>query len=269
MTTVLDERYVQTTWRLALGVELIDACRGSRIADPVQVAVDAPRLVGRVPRHDSCLHALVYSPDVSSPVTIRVLSPDRRFVPRKLQIPIGTEADAVAGHLPAASRTWRPLLFPGAAYDISASATGLRGRVVWADDGTAVRFARVVASYGAQQIGLAHGDDRGEFLLVLGVDTVDGDDYVLSDPPVMPPSLEVMLMIVAPNDRPAADADDLLFGLPLEVAAGPGVTPDPVSLGEQLPDTYRNPGRVVAQSVTVPLGRITSVASVPFEIPYP
>lgn len=269
MNTVLAQQYVERVTRLALGLELIDACRGGRIADPVQVAVDDPPFVGTVPRHDSCLHALVYAPEVSSPVTVRVLSPDRRFVPRRLQIPIGSEADAVAGALPAAKRTWRPLLFPGAAYDTSASATGVRGRVVWADDGSPVRFARVVASYGAQQIGLAHGDDRGEFLLVLGVDTVDGDDFVLADPPVMPPSLELLLMIVAPNDRPAPDSGDDLWGLPLEVAAGPGVVPDPVSLGEQLPDAYRNPGRVLAQSVTVPLGRITSVAAVPFEIPYP
>jgi hypothetical protein len=269
VNTVLDERYVERSSRLALGLEVIDAGRGGRISDPVQVTVDDPPFVGRVPRHDSCLHALVYSPDVSSPVTIRILSPDRHFVPRKLQIPIGSEADAIDGVLPAASRTWRPLLFPGAAYDVSASATGVRGRVVWADDGSPVRFARVVASYGPQRIGLAHGDDRGEFLLVLGVDTVDGDDYVLADPPVMPPSLEVMLMIVAPNDRPSPAAEDSLWGLPLEVAAGPGVTPDAVSLGEQLPDTYRNPGRVLVQSVTVPLGRITSVAAVPFEIPYP
>lgn len=269
MNTVLDDRYVESITRLALGLEAIDACRGGRISDPIQVAVDDPPAVGRMPRHDSCLHALVYSPDVSSPVTLRILSPDRHFVPRRLQIPIGSEADAVAGLLPAPKRTWRPLLFPGAAYDISASATGVRGRVVWADDGAPVRFARVVASYGAQQIGLAHGDDRGEFLLVLGVDTVDGDDFVLADPPVMPPSLDVMLMIVAPNDRPASEPDDPLWGLPLEVAAGPGVLPDPVSLGEQLPDAYRNPGRVLVQGVTVPLGRITSVAAVPFEIPYP
>jgi hypothetical protein len=269
VSSVLDARYVQVTHRLALGLEVIDACRGSRTSDAIRVAVDDPLFVGRVPRHDSCLHALVYSPDVSSPVTLRILSPDRHFVPRRLQIPIGSEADAIAGLLPAAKRTWRPQLFPGAAYDISASATGVRGRVVWKDNGAPVRFARVVASYGPQQIGLAHGDDRGEFLLVLGVDTVDGDDYVLADPPVMPPSLDVMLMIVAPNVRPAADPDDELWGLPLEIAAGPGISPDPVSLGEQLPDTYRNPGRVLVQAVTVPIGRITSVAAVPFEIPYP
>jgi hypothetical protein len=269
MNSVLDERYVERITRLALGLEVIDACRGGRISDPVQVSVDEPPFVGRMQRHDSCLHALVYTPDVYAPVTVRILSPDRHFVPRKLQIPIGSEADAITDLLPAAKRTWRPLLFPGAAYDVSPSATCVRGRVVWADDGSPVRFTRVVASYGPQQIGLAHGDDRGEFLLVLGVDTVDGDDYVLADPPVMPPSLEVMLMIVAPNDRPAPDSQESLWGLPLEVAAGPGVVPDPVSLGEHLPDTYRNPGRVLVQSVTVPLGRITSVAAVPFEIPYP
>ncbi len=268
MNVILEERYVESITRLALGLEVIDACRGGRISDPVQVTVDAPRGIARVSRHDSCLHALVYSPAVSSPVTLRILSPDRRFVPRRLQIPIGSEADAAAGLLPAPKRAWRPLLFPGAAYDVSASATGVRGRVVWHDDGSPVRFARVVAFYGTQQIGLAHGDDRGEFLLVLGVDTVDGDDYVLAHPPVMPPSLDLMLTIVAPNDRPDADPDDPLWGLPLELAAGPGL-PDPVSRGEQLPDTYRNPGRVLLHGVTVPLGRITSVATTPFEIPYP
>jgi len=265
---LLEERYVESVTRLALGLELVDACRGGRISEPLRVTVDEPVGVDRIPRHDSCLHALIYSPEVTSPVTVRILSPDRRFVPRRLQIPIGSEADAAAGLLPAAKRSWRPLLYPGAAYDVSASATGVRGRVVWGDDGSPVRFARVVAFYGVQQIGLAHGDDRGEFLLVLGVDTVDGDDFVLAHPPAMPPSLDLMLTIVAPNDRPAVDPTDPLSGLPLELAAGPGLL-DPVSQGEQLPDTYRNPGRVLLHAVTVPLGRITSVATAPFEIPYP
>ncbi len=268
MNVLLEDRYVERITRLALGIELVDACRGGRISDPIRVTVDKPFGIDHVPRHSSCLHALVYSKEVASPVTVRILSPDRHFVPRRLQIPIGTEADAEAGLLPAADRTWRPRLFPGAAYDISASSTGVRGRVVWADDGSPVRFARIVAFYGIQQIGLAHGDDRGEFLLVLGVDTVDGDDFVLADPAVMPPSLDLMLTIVAPNDRPDVDPADPLYGLPLELAAGPGL-PDPVSLGEQLPDTYRNPGRVLLHGVTVPLGRITSVATTPFQIPYP
>lgn len=268
MNTILADRYVETVTRLALGLEVIDSARGGRIADPIQVEVEKPLGLGNVPRHDSCLHALVYSPVVSSPVTVRLLSPDRRFVPRRLQIPIGTETDAIGGALPVAKRTWRPRLFPGAAYDVSRSATGLRGRVVWGDDGSPVRFTRVVAFYGTQPIGQAHGDDRGEFFLVLGVDTVDGDDFTLADPPVLPVTLDLMLTVVAPNDRPASDPDDPLWGLPLEVAAGPGLS-DPVSSGDLLPDTYRNPGRVLVQGVTVPLGRITSIATTPFEIPYP
>jgi hypothetical protein len=268
VNTVLDDRYVESITRLALGLEAIDAARGGRISDPIGVSVEAPLGIEKVPRHNSCLHALVYSPLVTSPVTVRLLSPDRRFVPRRLQIPIGSEADAEAGLLPAPKRSWRPLLFPGAAYDISGSATCLRGRVVWHDNGSPVRFARVVAFYGTQRIGLAHGDDRGEFLLVLSVDTVDGDDFPLANPPVLPVALDLMLTIVAPNVRPAPDPNDRLWGLPLEVAAGPGL-PDPVSLGEQLPGTYRNPGRVLVHGVTVPLGRTTSLATTPFEIPYP
>jgi hypothetical protein len=267
VNTVLADQYLERVTRLALGLETIDSCRGGRISDQIRVTVDSPLGIASIPRHDSCLHALVYSPEVRSPVTLRLLSPDRHFVPRRLEIPIGTEADAIAGLLPAPRRTWRPHLFPGAAYDISASATGVRGRVVWEDTGDPVRFARIVGFYGAQQIGRAHGDDRGEFLLVLGVDTADGDDLPLANPPTMPPSLDLLLTIVAPNLRPAPDPEDELWGLPLEVAAGPGL-PDPVSLGEQLPDTYRNPGRVLVRGVNVPLGRITSVSSTPFEIPY-
>lgn len=268
MNTLLEAQYTETVTRLALGLEVIDAARGGRIADPIRVAVESPVTLSTIPRHDSCLHALIYSTAVTSPVTVRILSPDRHFVPRRIRLPIGTEADAAAGLLPAPKRTWRPVLFPGAAYAISGSATGVRGRVVWADDATPVRFARIVASYGDQQIGLAHGDERGEFLLVIGPDVVDGDDFTLADPPTLPVTLDLMLTIVAPNDKPAADANDPLWGLPLEVAAGPGL-PDPVSVGEQLPDDYRNPGRVLAHGVTVPLGRITSVAATPYEIPYP
>jgi hypothetical protein len=271
---LLEERYVERVTRLALGIELIDACRGGRIPDPLRIAVDKPLALDEVPRHDSCLHALVYSKDVTSPVTVRILSPDRRFVPRRLEFPIGSEADAIAGLLPVARRSWRPRLFPGAAYDISASATGVRGRVIWQDDGSPVRFARIVAFHtepdftGNEPIALAHGDDRGEFLLVVGVDEDLGDAFDLSVPPVLPPSVGLLLTIVAPNVRPVDDPADPLYGLPLEYAAGPGL-PDPVSLGERLPDTYRNPGRVFVDTVDVPLGRITSFATTPFEIPYP
>jgi len=89
----------------------------------------------------------------------------RRFVPRRISFPVLTQAAAELGA--GALRVRRPVLFPGAAYDIDAGLTGVRGRVV--QGAAAVRWARVAATLpgGTRVVGRGHGDDRGEFLLLL------------------------------------------------------------------------------------------------------
>ncbi len=175
--------YDEFAQRLALGVELVDAERGTRVAHPVSVAFDGvpyplpayrdPYRFGgyeiadvlpRVDRHNSCLHALVYRKGLYRPPTppadrsfvrLRFLSPQRRHVPRRVAfelldpapIAAADEANPAAGDpaLLGRTRIRRVSLFPGATYDVSGSVTGLRGRCRRAADGAPVRWVRVEA----------------------------------------------------------------------------------------------------------------------------
>ena len=171
--------------RLILGVEPTDALRGARIAHPIAVRRDGvPYLDGTQPildfdgsldprgylqsvdRHNSCRHALVYPPSLKGPLAIRLFDDARRFVPRRISYPIPTDVTVASPPV----RVRRPALFPGAAYDVSPTATGMRGRVTWkqaAANEQPARWVRVTAVSDGQVVGRAHGDDRGEFLLLL------------------------------------------------------------------------------------------------------
>jgi hypothetical protein len=99
-------------------------------------------------------------------VVVRLVEPApgaaRRVVPRRLTLDL-TERQTFAAHL-----------FPGAGASLPTGATVVRGRVTRLDPGTGgavpVRWARVRATGPAgadAELGWAHGDDRGEFVLVL------------------------------------------------------------------------------------------------------
>jgi hypothetical protein len=181
-------QYLESTWderieRLALGLEPIDAGTGTRLSHPLRVLIDqeARGLTRpRVERHPSCLHALTYQQGVAGSVLLRFVEPEgrpgtrpstvpRRIVPRLIAFPIVPVADTADGapRQNPRHRVRRPWLYPGAAYDVAAGMTGLRGRVL--RDGLPERWTRVVARVGAAGpvVGRAHGDDRGEFLLLL------------------------------------------------------------------------------------------------------
>lgn len=269
MNAFLAPTYVEQVQRLALGIELLDACRGGRVSHPIAASIEGkvPPVPG-ITRHDSCLFALTYSRNIRTPLTLRLDDPSRRYVPRRLQVPIATEAEATAGDpptnpLPAASRSWRPALFPGAAYDVSGCATGLRGRVEVA--GVPLRWARIEATVPGSLPDTppyrAQGDDRGEFLLLVA------DPRLLDELPA-PGTFSIDLTVFGPDPVPdpaanvAEAAADRLWDLPIETAAAPGA-PDPVSAGGSsvdgtLPSTYTTLGPGYPLSVVLTLGRITS-----------
>jgi hypothetical protein len=266
VNTFLAARFAESVRRLALGLEPIDVYRGGRIAHALDVRVEGlpARSAELLSRHSSCLHVLLFGPDVEAPVDVRLLDETRRYVPRRIRFAIVEADDVLAAEeagapVPAASRTWRPALFPGAAYDVSRRATGIRGRVL--RGGEPLRWARVEARLpgGGALLGRAHGDDRGEFLLLLGVNPTNLGDLV------SPLAIEVVVRapaaapVPATPDQPALDP---YWDLPLEVAAAPGAV-DPVSTGETLPAGYAA-GVVETRPVDVPLGRISS-ATAPFE----
>jgi hypothetical protein len=248
--------------RLALGIEPRDFAREGRLHHPVRVDIEgsgpwtpgAPSDERRsyrrpmrrgdvrpsVSRHDTCRHVLLYHPALTDRVDLRIWDHSRRYAPRRLRIPLITLADVMNAEeagapLPPEPRIRRPTLFPGAAYDVGYVATGLRGRVV--RDGQPMRWARVAASLpvaGAPVVGRAHGDDRGEFLLLLSSQAVSGAE--------LPASLDVRVSIFGPQDIPTPNPTNLptldaWWDLPLEELPAAG-DPDPVSPGDALPPTY-------------------------------
>jgi hypothetical protein len=300
MNAFLPARFDELTQRLALGLELVDAGQGSRVARPVSVAFDGipwpapPRVVGglevrdvleRVDRHDSCLHALVYRRGLyrkppagqTATLSLRFLSPDRRFVPRRLQLdlldpdPIAAadEANPDAGDpalLGSPGRIRQVTLWPGAAYQATRAATGLRGRVRDPATGQPVRWARVTALGSdaagnpdpALVVGRAHGDDRGEFLLLLASSAggIGPFDQTLS----VTAHVTVFAASAVPVATPEQRANDPLWDLPRERVTT-ALRSDPVLRGELLPPTFT---RQATRTLTFPLGRILTSEVPPF-----
>jgi hypothetical protein len=260
--------YDERIQRLALGLEPHDAAGAGRIARPVAVVLDREPVAtpgrqlpswwepdgteGRpqLARHGSGRFVLLYEPVVAGPVALRLVPRNRRYVPRRMSFDIHTEQAVLAAEhagtdVPAVRRSWRPLLFPGATYDLAGSATTIRGRVV--HHGAPVRWTRVVAALNGSVIGRAHGDDRGEFLLFLGVSDNVGD---------LPQELTVTIRVYGRVPALPVDPADPLADLEPEIAVAAGMF-DPVSLGTQLPNHY---GLLAERDdVLVPFARLTSV----------
>lgn len=278
MNELLPENYVESVRRLALGLEPLDALRGCRVGHPVRVDLVGAQGFGprgsrapyrhdvaagdprpAVSRHESCLHALLYHPALAVQAELVVYDHGRRYVPRRLRVPLVPAGEADAR--PAEHRVRRPALFPGAAYDADATATGLRGRVL--RGGAPMAWARVEARMPTSNalVGRAHGDDRGEFLLLLWPGAAPFGD--LSDP------LEVRVVVygpaVAQPTAPVPPGKASFAFLPVEEVPAPGAA-DPVSGGEALPTGYAAP-LSATRLVPFRLGRILAGAEVaPFEL---
>jgi hypothetical protein len=269
VSTLLPGNFVEIVERLAVGLEPRDAISGTRIARPVDITLDrapdfrpdAPSWPEQSPveglrplrRHGSGRYVLVFGRGVEAPVKLRLVPRDRRYVPRRLEVNIIDEAAVLAAEqtatdVPTTSRTWQPLLFPGAGYDVSSGATGVRGRIT--SGGAPVRWTRAEASVSGRVIGRAHGDDRGEFLLVLGENVGATGDLISP--------LAVTIRIFARNPALAVDRADLLADLEPETVAAPGALNDPVAAGTTLPNNYAQVAQLVAHPLA--LGRLSSVS---------
>ncbi len=282
MNEFLQAPYVEHIERLAAGLEPVDALRRSRIGPPVCVLRDAPlteaeivalrdrrgdvaEVLPRFESHGSRRHVLRYAPGVFRAavpyVDVRLVEGPRRvgprrFVPRRLRIPL-VSPESADGRSPG-FRIRHPALYPGAAYDVHETATGVRGRVE--RGGVALRWVRVEARDGAGVlVGRAHGDDRGEFLLILG-----SEGNGMGEPRR---EIDVRVEVFGPASPPPAAsalvrATDPLWDLPLEALPDTDV-PDPVTRGEQHP--WADQVSTI-RMLTLRLGRITSERD-PFVIP--
>lgn len=246
--------------------------RATRAVHPVHVVVEPPpqplawyqRLADRggdvheewasLPRRPSCRHVLLYTPGLDDHVTVRLFDRVRRYVPRRLRVPLALldpDDPMPVDALTVQERSRRPALFPGATYPIVGGTTAIRGRVL--RGGAAARWARVEARRqpaDPDPVAVAHGDDRGEYLLVLGAGAAPAGP--------LPASLTLHLTAVLPATAPAAPAAiraaDPLWDLPLEPLPAAGL-PDPVSSGRLRPPGYTLT-LTLPQPVTVPVGRI-------------
>jgi hypothetical protein len=253
MNLVLPEQFDERIDRLARGLEPIDVLRSERIAAPIEIARDgAPGAASgpfadpigplrRITRHSSCRYVVLYRPGMKTKINLRFFDPHRRFVPRRISYTIPANINTPS------PRVRRPAFFPGAGYDVSQTATGMRGRVTWKQSNSneiPARWVRVEASVNGQIVGRAHGDDRGEFLLIL--DCTAGGQGELPNP------LDVLVTVFGPPAVKPIPKDDPIGDLPLEVLTG---DPDDVSPGVKRPPQYAATAHS-SRSVTFEFGTI-------------
>jgi hypothetical protein len=262
-----DPRYDERVVRLAVGVEPLDAVGVGRLAGPLRAFVeDAPAplhewrnwrrgetldgFLGRLDRHRSGRFSRVYGPGVrAGDIVVRLVEPGaRRLVPRRLRVPVAAEAAGT----PLSTKVFPVGMFPGAAASLPSRATLVRGRVVTAGN-VPVRWVRVEAvDEAGETAGWAHGDDRGEFVLLVGM--AAGAVVPAVDP--YPVDLTVHATLPAPEPNPADPLRatvDTLWDLPVE------------PLGAATADQYAGrvplPGQVSFGPFPhdLPLGRETSI----------
>lgn len=309
--TFLPSKFVEVVHRLAAGVEPLDPVMHLPHRGGLSVTYDTPALpaTSRTPvatardwiaqlatfdLHDSGRFALRHGPQVPAPLEVRIFDSHRRITPRRLRLPVpdwddllAAEQDLDAPQPSVAERSFRPSLLPGAAYDLPSGITALRGRITVA--GEPLRWARIQAERPATNgspaviVGIAHGDDRGEFVLV--PDTSDLNRIEWPNP--FPIVLRIFGRAAPP--LPAAEADfvrdtfrtlppagperdrylrakvaDPLWDAPVEPLAVPvaGLV-DPVARGAAIPMEYSRSDAPDTAAAVIH-GRITDVGSIEF-----
>jgi hypothetical protein len=194
-----------------------------------------------------------------SEVTVRFVDPARRFVPRRLRVPLWTEAEVAAAdasppsgpYIPVRSRLLRPWLLPGPAYPLFGGTTAIRGRVTRA--GRPVRWPRITArAPGDTVVGWAHGDERGEFLLVV--------THTGLLPPPAPSSMDIDLVVSAAPEVPPT-AEDAYGDLAVETVPRSAVPPNAADLDN---DVLRGLNRPAGhtESTAPPTHVVTEIGAV-------
>lgn len=237
MTVSLNSSDVLLTKRLQLGMLPIDALQRDDAPFPITIEVESPANV-KLNRHPSGRISLSYRPGLADQLTVRIFDLYRRYIPRRLSIPLLSLAEIVdieqnqtQDYL--RSRVRYPVLFAGANYPINGRTTGLRGRVVMNDSAVSWALIEMTSPTNPSQvIARARGDDRGEFLLVIPPAAVPA--ITLSD------TVNFNLQVYArptPLLPTSGAEDDPLWDLPIEQVVAPEPT-DPVSSGETIPTEY-------------------------------
>lgn len=285
MNRYTTSEYREASQRLALGVEVVDRVREMGLMHPVRIDIEreVPHTMksagtdyhlhqppGRPPdalsRHFSGRYALLYHSVTGAHVILRIYDHQRYYIPRRLQVPLLTEEQIeAAATRDVGLRIRRPVLFPGAAYDLSRTATGLRGSVV--RDGAPLRWAVIDATMpdSGELVGRARSDDRGEFLLLLTPGAAPDSD--------LPRTIDVRVSVAGPATAPVPASagvpdQDEFWDLPLEVLPTPGDTDD-VSAGDAFPADYAT-ALSATRTVSFEIGKLlTGADEAPFEFSLP
>jgi hypothetical protein len=213
---------------------------------------------------------LRHGPALGKQVLVRLDDTARRFVPRRFTVPLWTLAeveavDDVPGRpaggpfVPAASRLLRPWLLPGSGYLVARGTMGARFRVL--RGGAGVRWPRVEAfGDGGVRSGWAHGDERGEVLLVVPGPVV----------PTNEDKFKVTLVIRVhwpdPAQQPPPDPNDPLADLAVEPIARSAAPPSPGNLDNDTLRGITRPPRYLTAATdviaTLPIGEVTRIADI-------
>lgn len=266
--------------RLALAVRPLDAVTERPVGRGVVVARETARSVARrrpssgpwrlrqgdgegVPLvdHGGGVFVLLQRQDVptaaGAAVTVRVVDPAARWVPRRLRVPIWTLGEVrgaddeppSAAYVPALHRLLRPWLLPGSGYYLPNGSTALRIRVVL--NKLPVRWPRVEAfDASGVTVGWAHGDEHGQVLLAVGE---------TGTAPPAPPKVTLALRSHIPDPAlaPKPDANDPLADLVVEDVPRSPAPPahptldDDVSRGLTIPPSYLTAGQDTVLTLTV------------------
>lgn len=277
--------------RLALGLEWVDGVNAQRIASPLAAVL---KRVGPLAFDQSLVgkgggrqvvhyarrfrkyfdHCTTRNTPRELEVAVRsaVDGPrfeDRRtYVPRRLKITL--KLDAANQPRPTVDNIRRPCLWPGATYPVAGNTTGVRGRVLKGTDaetGVPLRWTRVLASIPSNEadlakatiVGHAHGDDRGEFLLLIEPRAIPTTQII------SPLSVRLTLYVPPPVPVQPADADrDPLWDVPLEDVGD--FLDSPALQGKAVPAGFSSPGGS-AKECDLTLGRILSGDGFLFLVP--
>jgi hypothetical protein len=271
--------------RLALAVEPVDA-RTGRLTSGVRIGHESAAVAaaaGLRRRGRGALDPLArqatqagdrlvlrYGPAVGARPRIRLDDTARRFVPRRLEVPLWSLAEVEAADdapgrpatgpfVPATSRLLRPWLLPGSGQVVARGSTGARFRVLLG--GAGVRWPRIEAfGHDGRRAGWAHGDERGEVLLVL-----DGPVVATPTDPFRV-DLAVRVHWPDPVQQPPVDPLDPLADLVVEPVARSAAPPSPADLDNDTLRGIARPPRYLTVAtdtvVILPIGEVTRTADI-------
>lgn len=215
---------VEIRHRLLLGIELADGLSGRPALGPLRVTLESLgkyRVDTLLEERNAHRHCIVHSGDarkrleravaagLDTTIVVRVESLSRRYVQRRLRLSLSlTGSDPVL--IPATSNIRAVTMLPGATYMFSPTATMLRGRVLRGATLTNAvphPWTKVFATFphtalafdSAKVVGMAHGDDRGEFVLAIRREAFPAA--------ALPPEAEVRLWVFRQTPFAALSGD--------------------------------------------------------------